>query len=276
MGDMQGNEDWRILKTEFNQLCKCRHGYMLFNSNDMFVGKSLEHYGEFSEGECELFQQFVTAGDTVVEVGANIGAHTVRLSQLAGNSGAVHAFEPQRFVFQLLAGNVAINSLVNVHLHNKAAGAEAGSIDVPLLDPRAVQNFGGLGLSPETVGEKRPMITLDSMELPKCKLLKVDVEGMEIEVLKGARDLLQRCKPILYLENDRKDKSSALIQYIKEAGYQPYWHLPPMYDPNNYRHNQENVFGRRIVSVNILCVREDANIVINGLKKIESADDWWQ
>jgi len=72
---------------------------MIYNKNDMYVGKSLELYGEFSEGEVDLFRQLVHQGDTVLEIGANLGAHTLVLAQLAGEGGCVYAFEPQRLVF---------------------------------------------------------------------------------------------------------------------------------------------------------------------------------
>ena len=59
-----------------NQLKDCRHGKMLFNVNDVYVGRSLQSYGEYSEGECEVFRQLIRPGMTVLELGANIGSHT--------------------------------------------------------------------------------------------------------------------------------------------------------------------------------------------------------
>ncbi|MFP3594979.1 hypothetical protein SB689_23840, partial [Chryseobacterium sp. SIMBA_038] len=78
---------------------QCRYGTMIFNRNDDTIGQSLIKYGEWSEAETFLFSQIVRQGDTVVEVGANIGSHTVMLSQAVGDSGVVFAFEPQRHVF---------------------------------------------------------------------------------------------------------------------------------------------------------------------------------
>ncbi|MBU3737095.1 MAG: hypothetical protein FGM62_08995, partial [Methylobacterium sp.] len=63
--------------TGFNQLASCRHGPLLYNVNDQYVGRSLALYGEFSEQEMAVFRHFVNPGDVVLEVGANIGAHTV-------------------------------------------------------------------------------------------------------------------------------------------------------------------------------------------------------
>ena len=118
-----------------------RYGKIMYNQLDEFVGKSLRLYGEFSQGEANLFEQIVKPGHVVVEAGANIGAHTIHLAQLAGDKGQVWAFEPQRLVFQLLAGNVALNSLTNVRCLQKCLG-DGGekSLLVPVLDVNAVNN----------------------------------------------------------------------------------------------------------------------------------------
>lgn len=100
---------------QFNRLKQCRHGMMLYNLNDIYIGRSLDLYGEFSEGEIRVFQQLVKPGQTILEVGANIGAHTVWLAQAVGPTGVVMAFEPQRIVHQTLCANLALNNIFNVH-----------------------------------------------------------------------------------------------------------------------------------------------------------------
>src|SRR4051812_3357049 len=125
---------------EFNRLTDCRHGRMLYNINDRFVGRSLELYGEYSEGEIILFQQLLAADDVVVEVGANIGAHTVWFGKHTSGGGAVVAFEPQRLIFQTLCANVALNNLTNVLTFQQAVGDTRGVVQVPVLDPRASHN----------------------------------------------------------------------------------------------------------------------------------------
>ena len=209
----------RIATTGFSCLNRSRHGLMLYNRHDTYIGRSLDLYGEFSEAEIEVLSQAVGPGDLVVEAGANVGVHTLALANLVGAQGAVYAFEPQRIVFQTLCANMALNSVVNVHCRHAALGARAGHLMVPALDYGSENNFGGLGLGRYRHGEQVPVVTVDSLQLPRCKLLKADVEGMEMDVLKGAAATIQAHTPILYVENDRQEQSGPLIEYIASLGY---------------------------------------------------------
>ena len=258
----------------FNVLVNTRHGMMLANRNDQYVGQSLIHYGEFSEGESHLFRQLVGPGDVVVEAGANIGAHTVMLSRLVGDAGRVLAYEPQRIVFQTLCANLGLTQCVNVHALQQGLGAARGEMSCPAVDPRASNNFGGLSLLPGGGGEAVAVTTLDALNLQQCRLLKADVEGMEREVLLGARETLARCRPVLYLENDRTAKSPDLIQLVMELGYRVWWHITPLFNPQNFAGNATNLFGNT-VSINIFCQPKESAKVVEGLREITSPSDEW-
>ncbi|MFC1836118.1 FkbM family methyltransferase [Thermodesulfobacteriota bacterium] len=268
-------DDYRIATSGFNRLTRCRHGLMLYNRNDAYIGRALDLYGEFSEGEIDLFRQVVRKGNVIVEAGSNVGPHTPALSRLVGPNGAVYAFEPQRIPFQALCANMALNSCTNVFCHPEALGERAGSIFVPHVDYDSANNFGGLGLGGYETGERTPLVTLDSLELDRCHLIKVDVEGMEIEVLRGAQKTIETHHPVLYVENDRTEKSAVLIEHIMSLGYRLYWHLPPLFNPGNYFGNSENVFGKT-VSVNMLCIHSSANASITGLRPIEGPHSDWR
>jgi FkbM family methyltransferase len=264
-----------VLENGSIRLKQCRHGSMIYLKNDLYIGRSLDLYGEFSEGEADMFRQMIRPDWTVLEVGANIGSHTVQIAKLVGPRGVVHVFEPQRVVFQILCANVALNSLNNVYTHHAAVGREAGSIVVPLLDSNAQNNFGGLGLGNWEKGDRVPVMTIDSMNLINCHLVKIDVEGMEGEVIAGAEQTLRRGRPVLYLENDRGDKSAALIRQLLALEYRLYWHLPMMFNSQNYFGATENVFPG-IVSVNMLGIHASLPQKIDGLREITNPDDKWQ
>lgn len=266
--------EYHLATSGFNRLIRTPHGLMLFNRHDRYVGRSIERYGEFSPGELDLFRQAVQPGWHVVEAGANIGAHTLILAQQVGPRGRVYAFEPQRVLFQTLCANMALNSLTNVVCRPEALGAEAGTTYVPWLDYNAENNFGGLSLQYRQ-GEPVPVIALDSLQLPRCEFLKIDVEGMELEVLRGATETIRRCRPLLYVENDRPERSAALIRYLQELGYDLYWHLPPLFSPQNSFRNPENEFGRT-VSVNMLGVHRSVPQNIQGLRKVEGPESDWR
>ena len=262
----------KLLAGTFNHLRPCRHGWMLYNVNDLVVGRSLDLYGEYSEGEVEVFRQLVQEGHVVLDVGANLGAHTLFFATTVGRKGAVLAFEPQRLLFQTLCANMALNSLTNVFCHHLAVGAEHGTATVPPLDAYSTQNFGRMSLLESTVGASIEKITLDSLNLPRCNFLKIDVEGMELDVLRGARQTIERHKPILYVEDDRPDHSAELSRYIDALGYRIYRHLPPYFNPHNWFQNPENVFDRYI-SNNLLCIPQSSNVQVEGLPRVMPGKD---
>lgn len=259
----------------FNELRTCRSGPMVYNKFDMYVGRSLQKYGEFMVEEQELFQQFVRRGALVVEAGANIGGHTVELSRLVAADGEVHAFEPQRIVFQTLCANLALNQCVNVYARQAAIGAQTGTILVPALDPSVQDNFGGVSLRQVASGEPVPLLTLDSLDLPACHVLKADVEGMEVEVLKGAAGVIDTYRPVMYLENDRQERSEELLGLLLNLDYAVYWHLPRLYNGANFAGETENIFPD-MVSANILCVPNEAGTSVSGLRRVVAPDESWR
>ena len=247
---------------------QCRHGRMMYNVNDQYIGRSLDLYGEYSEGEVDLFRQILRPGDLALDVGANIGVHTIPMARFVGERGSVLAIEPQRPAYQALCGNVALNGLLNVWCHNVAVGEAPGTLVVPLLDPRKPNNFGGLALGGEWNGEPVSVIRLDDTPTPACRLIKIDVEGMELQVLRGAANLIERARPILYVENDKQEKSTELIRYIDSIGYDLYWHTPPLFNPANFLANPENVFGN-ILSFNMLCIHKSNQGKMEGFPRVD-------
>ncbi len=254
--------------SSFNNITTGRYGKIIYNRHDMYVGRSFELYGEFSEGEVSIFRQLIKPGMVVLDIGANIGAHTLFFSQAVAAEGSVIAFEPQRLMFQLLAANMALNSITNVFCHLKALGDTNGSIAIPSLDVNKINNFGGLELErAATVTEQVELIKLDNLPLPHVHFLKLDVEGMERKVLAGGVNTIKQFRPIMYVENDREEKKIELIQFIDQLGYNMYWHLPPLFNPDNFAKNSENVFDN-IVSINMLCVPKETPMKITGLERV--------
>jgi FkbM family methyltransferase len=251
---------------------EARHGRYLANPNDIFIGRSLLEFGEFSEIEVALLCSLVKPGATVVEVGANIGTHTIPLARKAGAKGRVHAFEPQPLIFQTLCANLMLNGITRVDAQNKACGGRRARVVIPDCDPAAPKNYGrfeltGLDETNPQDGVQVEVVPLDEVDLGPVDLIKVDAEGMEFDVLRGAARLIETDRPLLYVENDRQDRSARLIKLIQSFGYRLWWHCPPLFNPDNHAGKTENPWPG-IVSVNMLCAHKSTAFTIDGAHEI--------
>ena len=242
---------------------------MIYNRKDIYQGKSFEHFGEYSEEEAILYKKFIKEGDSVFDVGANIGSFTTLFSRLTSKTGFVIALEPERHNFYTLCGNMAINNLTNVHCFQYALGENSGAINIPEYNHEEIQNHGGIQLNPEEkveTGYTVNLTTLDLISTPKkCSFIKIDVEGMELNVLKGGKVKILNDKPYLYVENDRAEKSKDLIDFIKnELNYKIYQHNPAFFNQNNFYACREDIFikemGTTFISLNLFCVPQEVEI----------------
>ena len=263
-----------------NLIKKSLYGLMIYNNSDIWVGRSIEKYGEYSESEVQVFRDFIKPGFAILDVGANTGSHTIAFSRLTGPSGTVFAYEPERTNFTTLCGNIAINNIQNVYCFQKAVGSTSGFIDVPELDHGRMTNYGSVSLNVDYSQASTypvPLIALDDSNFIRCNFIKIDIEGMEKFALMGAEKTIKTHKPILYVENDRDDNgqpsmtgSNNLIEYIKSLDYVVYKHFAPLFNPNNYFENKENVFlneqGVQFLSVNVFCHHKDAPCPIDPQK----------
>lgn len=269
----------RLLPAE--RTCDARYGRVTYLARDAWHGRAFRLYGEWSEAEVALWRRLVRPGDVAVDVGAHLGAHALALAALVGPAGRVHAFEPQARIADLLERNAAQNRRENVYVNRVALGdgsAEALWYDRPAYGRAG--NFGGVELRKEIGTDTAWGVdarTLDSFNLPALGFLKVDVEGAEVEVLNGARDTIKRCRPIVYAENDRPDRSAQLLRILGFLGYKVLWHLPPLFNPANFKQNPVNVFGPT-VSVNVLALpREryaDLRAAASGDPHLYALDTW--
>ncbi len=260
------------------QLIKFRYGNIFINHNDIYIGQGIETYGEYSELELNVLRQLLNFfPENAIEVGANIGSHSVGLAQtLGGLNKKLFAFEPQMPIFQQLCANLCVNNLLNANAYPYACANENGYVYLNDIDYTQQNNFGGISVyqnqnKPDMLST--PCIKLDSFEPLQNNnfgLLKIDVEGFELDVLKGAKNLIERCRPAIYLENDRIEKSATLIEYLWETGYYLWWHLPPLFNPDNFNQQAHNLY-KNIVSINMLALPKERNDIPNLLTKIENS-----
>lgn len=239
---------------------------------DEYVGKALLTYGEYSEIELELLLKLVQPGTSVVVAGANIGSLIVPLAKACAE---VIAFEPQRWVYQLLTANVVLNDLLNVRTYWAALGKQRGTVEIPMFDPDKPNNFGAVEL--EAVqgmgGDVVPVYTLDSFgSLVDCGLLTIDVEGMEEDVLRGAEQLVKRCRPVIFFEADRVLKRGAVFQLLRSWNYDLHWHRTPLFNSQNWANKLENIWmppsGATIVAENVLATPKERGMTLKGFTPV--------
>ena len=221
-----------------------RYGPVTFLEKDMYVGKSLYYYGEYGPDESEMIVNL--ARDTCLDIGANIGC----ISQALVSAGKfVEAFEPQPEIFKLLRQNV------HCFAHNVGVSNRVGFAKMPKLHYSSKFNYGGVGLNESSIYGtiEVPLVTIDSLNITDVGFMKIDVEGHELEVLEGAAETISLYRPILYVEDDRVDKSRALRQYIAYLGYSIEEHKPTLYREDNFFGLKRNVWDKNYATHNLIC-----------------------
>jgi len=230
-------------------LASSNHGSLIVNRNDyrmtapgkgFGVGYQILNTSGFDVNEVSFVLGLLNCrrkhfGDGVVAIdgGANIGVHTVEWARHMHGWGQVTAFEAQETVFYALAGNVALNNCFNARVRLAALGGSSGELAVPQPDYCTPASFGSLELrqrpTTEFIGQPIsyapeattivPMVNLDALALARLDLLKLDVEGMELEVLRGGSTALARHRPIMLVEIIKSDRT-ALEAFLSGLGYQ--------------------------------------------------------
>lgn len=232
-------------------LAATNHGTMIVNRNDYHVPEGGGGFGVgyqlFRLSACEASEvQFVVAllayrrhyfGDGVVAIdgGANIGTHTVEWGRSMYGWGRVISFEAQEVVYYALAGNIALNNCLNVQAKLSALGEQCGELAIPRPNYYQPSSFGSLELkqrgNTEFIGQTIsyensdsvtvPLVSLDSLGLTRLDLLKLDVEGMEMEVLRGGKALIAAQRPIMLIEVLKSDVQ-AIQSFLHELDYETF------------------------------------------------------
>lgn len=175
---------------------------------------------ETDEPEYSILSEFVKPGDWVVDVGANIGHYTKKLSELVETNGRVFAFEPIPSTFNLLCANVQKFLFNNVTLINSAASNKTSIVEmvIPYL-PTGLKNYYQSTISfSDKKGDSVSVLSLslDSFAIEgDVTLVKIDVEGHEKYVLDGMKDLIKKNSPVLIVETSSED----VISNLQKLGY---------------------------------------------------------
>lgn len=194
---------------------------------DMVVSNRVRLSGLYDPQEMDVLLRLTNPGDAFLDIGANVGSVTVPLASHVGRKGVIYAFEPFRQVFQFLNANVATNGLDNVHTFHCALSDNEAAPKVTVPAPSMVygQNVGMYGVfkgesrepndpsgSPRDRPEEITVRTLDSFELPRADVIKIDVEGHAPRVLAGGIKTLESHRPILWFEHNGQTAPEVLLR----------------------------------------------------------------
>ena len=215
-------------------IVRTKWGWMEVPRDDTFVGGSLQLLGEYSPVESRFLQLLLGEDDVAVDVGANVGALTIPMAHVAKK---VYAFEPQSEIFKMLEKNVQSNGLgEKVVLVQAACGEKEGKASM------ALRQEGNWGSATVVEGDEVDVVRLDSAIDEKVDLLKIDVEGFEVEVLRGAVGLLHD-DIVVIAEADQPGPGKRLLEWLKEHEFEVRWFITPLYHPDNHNKCKDNPFG---------------------------------
>ncbi|MGJ7606385.1 FkbM family methyltransferase [Variovorax sp. LT1R20] len=229
-------------------LVATRYGRMHLLGRDSIVSESLALYGEWAQREIDFLAHFIAPDATVLDIGAFIGTHTLAFSTLVGEQGTVIAFEPRAEAFGLLSRNVQDNQRTNVRLHQRGVSDAPATITLHRLAPGALTNFAGLALEDDDAGAASgpayevPLVTVDSLALSAVGLLKIDVEGMERQVLDGARETIATFQPAVFAEANSISAGLKILDWCQASGYECLGHLTDAFNPGNFNGETRNIF----------------------------------
>ena len=266
-----------IYQADFLDVRQCKRGVFGFYKTDTMQGVALKQYGELYDPQISVLLELLEGDDLVVDVGAGLGAYTVPMARkLLAKGGVVHAFEPARLNHQLMVSNITLNRLVNVFDHRMAIGREAGQTFAPLMNPLKSQDFARLP-NVEGQGDQVQVITLDQMGFARCRLIKIDVNGSEMHVLHGARQLIADLNPVLFVAySGTPERQAITYQLLEEMGYEAWWHFADLYQPNNFNKNDTNVFDGVKPDINLLALPKAAGAKFPNMVPVTGADDDWE
>lgn len=232
----------------------CRYGTMSFFKNDTTIGRSLREYGEWAQLEVDALCSLIEPGTSVVDAGAFIGTHSLAFARLVGSSGFVYAFEPQPAFFELLRRNVTKNGLGDrIRVIPCGLSSHESQILTQSVDSEHAANYGGIALQSTEHYARVPnyssrqhliaLKTLDGMQIDRLSLLKIDTEGMEIDVLTGAEKTIEATRPIIAAECNSLSYAWPVVEFGYGRGYKSFLLNLSSYNPDNFRGSSVNFFG---------------------------------
>jgi FkbM family methyltransferase len=225
------------------EIIETQFGNFIIDEYDL-IGNYIKQSKVWEYHLYEIYSQMINKESYCIDAGANLGFHSIQFGRLGKK---VYSFEPQSYVYNQLCTNILFNGLDNIieahklGLGDKEEKKQMWNIEHESWVGNGTHNWGGRGIIPNIEdyntdraikNENREediikVITLDSLNIPKCNLIKVDVQGYEYKLFMGASKLINKFFPTIFLENSiggEEDLKLSLKtkEYLIELGYEFY------------------------------------------------------
>jgi len=208
---------------------RLRTGERVFASAQDYVGRVVHYFGDLDPKVFWVARQFVKQGDAVIDLGANVGTFSLPASTLVGRNGSVHGWEPQPDLVKGLRKSRDANGLEQFVIQAEALGEEAAELELHVPE----HNRGGASLLEGRDGSRSAIQVpvfpsgerFAELGLEDVRMVKMDVEGFETQVVRGAFDFWKAHPPEVVLFEYREDepfKGSELATMLEELGYRIY------------------------------------------------------
>lgn len=197
-------------------LVEARPGKMYVYKNDQFVSKAIRVYGEYCHAEIDIMKLFAEEEAMYVDVGLNIGYHSLAVHK--ETDSAVIGFEPNPTHFAVAAENCKD---LPIQIFNAALGSRKDIIKMTDVTIDDAGNYGETKQDDEGTIEAQ-CVTLDSLNIPKIWGMKIDVEGFELGVMKGAENTINKYRPVIFYEALQLDWTGC-YDFLDHKGYAQYW-----------------------------------------------------
>jgi tetratricopeptide (TPR) repeat protein len=239
-----------------------RHGICQYLPDDGDVGRSLGWYGEWLEPQLKLLTRLIRLEQTVMEVDAGVGAHSIALGRAVGPDGHLIVYESQPKQKSILIQNIKANRAMNVTIMQRSlTGICASKSDrSTVLDVR--EDAGG------QIADRTD--TLDDLQLERLDWLKLNDAALTMVLLEGGRETLWRLRPRIFARVADEAASRVLAERLKLFGYQCWRASNPLFNPDNfYRHDQDVFSGRAAHAILAIPEEIDVDVALDGCIQVK-------
>ena len=201
-------------------------GFLISYNPKTDIGRKLYRGVDFEKEELEIAKKYIKNNSTILDIGANIGLHSMTFSKMADNITVI-AFEPQPKTFRTLLKNITQNNLNNIIPLNLAISNSSNIVDFYVMSDDAYSSLIDTGRKELTEKIKTITTTVDGLlGNTRVDFVKIDVEGLELNVLHSLSLLIQKNKPVIFCEIYKGKielyNPNDTINFLVNLGYRSY------------------------------------------------------